>query len=1109
MMSSSSSSKTVTAATVLPGSNGTATTTSTTTLRITSSVIRTSAVSTSSAAAAGSSSSSSLVETKPKDPMTPPNSKTTLLELVNPQQSTQQAEPPVVVVVVPPPVPPPPFQWHNSYNLVHVVHTRFMQHQPNLTHLGRARLDLFQTMTWPSMVQQSTQEFLWMIRTDPQLDAALLADLVHVIIRQPLSSNVVLIASNVNDNDIRHNISDVTPRTVLAGSYELVQSYHQAAQTRVVLETRLDADDALSCHFLETVQSTVAAAMNTTVVAAAAATTNKGVHDENGQSLLSRRVTSPTEDSKEPAQQQHKVHHDSSSLSSPSSFTSSSSSWMVLCLVQSLEWQMVNPWNEKSREGSLSLSSSSKFCLTPGLTIAFQIHATMSHLPVINHAQMTASRFPSCQHNHKKKNKNSNKKRKTTTATSTTKKTTTMSMNGCRLTLTFNESQTAALRARTPTSAGMKNIVVRNASWNESSSSRTGRHSSHHRPTGRFEQVYFHRQAWSRLSTSFGLHGHDALVQLKQRLEANLPALLAEARQGQCTKSHSCKSSALEKLKQWLHQVVVASSSSSVVSSVVAVPHNQSLLSSSWPNNNNSSNSKNTTANTHRSEFFVSAAAASNDFERAATSARQQPQQHVGDSTLVPQTFTLTPIHIPPVQPFWNCSNNSHGGAAGRQVWNNNNNNNNNRKVLIFVHVFKTAGTTLREFWKEYGQHCQVGVASISSCSNVAVASLLHSNINGPPDSFWSDDQGLPCLLSLQESVFYHGPSQSFQTPNTTKQVRVNFDLLKNHIHANIWMGHFPIGLHEYYNSNGREGYDDDEAAFTAMNHSIRDENRNTKTINNKDDMIDTALIPQYVTFFREPLHRYVSSVLYVNRNKNWTRDYDLAMAELQRRIQTTEASADKPQEYLVRYAPYLLTPQQKEELRQSNASSPAAAAEQQVQLIQQNLIRYQVLIGIVEHMDDSMALIEYVVDGTYEFADGFARFRTNRWTNNNNNSSIPNQHSSKDNDKGTTADTTNATAREKEDVTDNTTPSSSTPISSTKGGSGAEDGRVILNSSRLSTSQLVQRLLRDHFDFAVQAREYLKYEYELYHFALRIHQAQLASILPKGGGEGRPNPSH
>ena len=33
--------------------------------------------------------------------------------------------------------------WENDYNLVHVVYSRFMQHQPNLMDLGRARLILF------------------------------------------------------------------------------------------------------------------------------------------------------------------------------------------------------------------------------------------------------------------------------------------------------------------------------------------------------------------------------------------------------------------------------------------------------------------------------------------------------------------------------------------------------------------------------------------------------------------------------------------------------------------------------------------------------------------------------------------------------------------------------------------------------------------------------------------------------------------------------------------------------------------------------------------------------------------------------------------------------
>ena len=58
-------------------------------------------------------------------------------------------------------------------DFVHIIHTRFMQHQPHLIHLGLARLELMKSFTIESLVQQTSQNFLWVIRTDPNLNATL------------------------------------------------------------------------------------------------------------------------------------------------------------------------------------------------------------------------------------------------------------------------------------------------------------------------------------------------------------------------------------------------------------------------------------------------------------------------------------------------------------------------------------------------------------------------------------------------------------------------------------------------------------------------------------------------------------------------------------------------------------------------------------------------------------------------------------------------------------------------------------------------------------------------------------------------------------------------
>ncbi len=66
-------------------------------------------------------------------------------------------------------------------NVVHIVHTRFMQNQPDLIHLAKARLELFQTVCLPSMSNQTTQNFVWIILTDPNLIESIKEEMVQLL----------------------------------------------------------------------------------------------------------------------------------------------------------------------------------------------------------------------------------------------------------------------------------------------------------------------------------------------------------------------------------------------------------------------------------------------------------------------------------------------------------------------------------------------------------------------------------------------------------------------------------------------------------------------------------------------------------------------------------------------------------------------------------------------------------------------------------------------------------------------------------------------------------------------------------------------------------------
>ena len=121
----------------------------------------------------------------------------------------------------------------------------YMQHQAHLTNLAEARKDLFETFTLPSMEQQTNQEFLWLIFTDKELPKEQV-DFFHNI----LPNNALLIASEQEQDTTLRNLYGHSWTTfhqsVLAGNVPMLYDYYQASESHILVETRLDSDDALS-----------------------------------------------------------------------------------------------------------------------------------------------------------------------------------------------------------------------------------------------------------------------------------------------------------------------------------------------------------------------------------------------------------------------------------------------------------------------------------------------------------------------------------------------------------------------------------------------------------------------------------------------------------------------------------------------------------------------------------------------------------------------------------------------------------------------------------------------------------------------------------------------
>lgn len=366
-----------------------------------------------------------------------------------------------------------------EWPLIHIVNTRFMQEQGNLTDLGRSRLALFKIFCLPTMQHQSSKQFLWIIKTDPGLDPLILQELVTDLQDYP---NFFLVASNVN---FRINekfpgawrggaeIQDLVRSQIYTGNQTLLQTAMAFQDQLPVLETRLDADDGLHVQFLEQVQNEALEKFGV----------NVGDKNEDGSSL--------------------NVHagenEDGSSMPRPK--------WLYWCARRHMEWH----WQDDRACGSndtmcqldqtyglLSGVSHTKLCITPGITVGFPVGVEEHEVPVHPHhllAKLIQSAPPE---------------------------------EGCGYEKTadclifVHTFIFEAIRSRTPTSAGMLNVVgetvdnsVLTSPW----------------------VMYAY---WNMLHESFGIQREQAQW-VQQYLSDHLIDIARDNLLGQCTTGHSCK----------------------------------------------------------------------------------------------------------------------------------------------------------------------------------------------------------------------------------------------------------------------------------------------------------------------------------------------------------------------------------------------------------------------------------------------------------------------------------------------------------------------------------------------------------------------------------------
>jgi len=359
------------------------------------------------------------------------------------------------------------------------------------------------------------------------------------------------------------------------------------------------------------------------------------------------------------------------------------------------------------------------------------------------------------------------------------------------------------------------------------------------------------------------------------------------------------------------------------------------------------------------------------------------------------------------VEPMWNCSTDD--GPPD-------NNPRRNSKKLIFLHTWRSAGATVRALLRGYAYFCNAGIVTVSHCLDLGREYMEGGDpwTNSAKASGNVDRAGETCVLSSAANRTGH---------QFTNRSSVSTALLEEH-DVDILAGHVPLGCHEFWRNPQDEG----------------------NGRRQRQQPVDV----QYFVFLRDPLDKFVSSLLFARdrTNPNFTVDQGVNLVAEAVRNLTDEGL------YHEKYSNLLITPEQKAWVQQERV---VWTHERRVNLTLSNLVRENVLVGIVERFSESLAMIQSVIDGRNEATRLFEFFAA-----------------------ATTSDGND--------------------------GDGKSANRVLSEyiRSKNRTDTIVRRIKEDA-NLLQAVEEWLKYERQIYVWGKTIHQRQFEKLVLselRGGGE-------
>jgi hypothetical protein len=356
---------------------------------------------------------------------------------------------------------------------------------------------------------------------------------------------------------------------------------------------------------------------------------------------------------------------------------------------------------------------------------------------------------------------------------------------------------------------------------------------------------------------------------------------------------------------------------------------------------------------------------------------------------------------------------------------------------LIFVHVFKTAGSTIRNFFDAYSDWCFAGWAIIVGCATVDVDTIgsnrrklfshddeptAHSNVG----DIWNATNPIPgeppCCLK--------------RTWNRTGSKRWEMDVENRYVaqELDIIGGHLPLGVEDVWKNT------------TYLSSEVQD-----------------SIGVMYLTFIRNAVDKLVSGTSYKTKNPTIDGVVDKIRTDVEQYLARGE--------YQAKYGEYFITPRQKKEYarREVTLTAEESTIEQMA-----NLLEYNVVVGATERMSDSLHLLQSLIDKDGEATELFEEFGMVS-------SDVVSNQTKAKKDK---PKLTEGMKKRAEDF---------------DGGGNKDDGEVplVINPSRLSTRAIVQKLKEDDKLF-LDVLEFVRYEQQITDFALALHLRQFKKAGPR-----------